>query len=106
MKKTPLPLSEGYFSLKWASELLHLSLRKTVLDFCDMCTHLSSLIETTEETKTLQNLKSRLLGHKTEARSEFYQYKSLLEPAAERYCEESLHVIFDIAENVLLPHLL
>lgn len=74
-------------------------------DFCDVCTNYKNSIgNASGEVK--RELLERYTQHRHEAAIEYKNYKRLMEECSENPEGETVHLLFDFAEKVLLPRLI
>ena len=75
-------------------------------DFCDTCTAYMNGIETAPNEDVKTSIAGCYKNHRIEAANEFKMYKQLMAKAESNTEGESVHIIFDFAEKVLLPYLI
>lgn len=72
-------------------------------DFCDTCTQLLHLISTTEDVALKASFAFSRQQNREEASQEFKFYKSVM-AHTEMYTREGVvHLMFDLAEKIILP---
>jgi len=100
------PLTQNGFVKVWRAQAPTLRILKSGSDFCDTCTQLSGLVLGAIDDDFRESLSQVRLKHREEARQEFQFYKSLQQHTHLYPNEGTLHLTFDFAEKILLPHLL
>ncbi|MEM9400723.1 MAG: hypothetical protein AAF984_10995 [Verrucomicrobiota bacterium] len=97
------PLTKDSFCRVWKQKLSHINIMKSGSDFCDTCANLRHHISVCSDTVLSAKLIRELEDHRRDARSEFKNYKAMMQQANEGCFDGSLHFIFDFAEKVMLP---
>ena len=105
-KPPPQPLFKPSFKKVWRERVPYLRFCRKGSDFCDTCTHLSHSIQTATCAETMNCLKLTQEVHRGHAASEFLKYKTMMFMAGEMNTPPTIHLVFDFAEKILLPHLL
>lgn len=97
-----IPLTKPSFCFVWDNYAGMLLIMKIGSDFCDICKTLRNNGSTTTDLTARQAVLESRGRHRREARREFQDYKTMQRNAKE--APSKLHLVFDFAEKVLLPH--
>lgn len=100
------PLMKNSFVKVWRAHAPTLRILRKGSDFCDTCTQLSGLVSDATEFSIRESLSQVRDKHRKEAAEEFAFYKSLHNHTHLFPNEGTVHLTFDFAEKILLPHLL
>lgn len=100
------PLSFKSFYKVWYNCRKTIKIMAPGSDYCDTCTQIRYCIEICNDIFIKEELETKLKEHKEEAASEFSYYRQLQNDAKSGSQPHRLHIIFDFAEKVLIPHLL
>lgn len=100
------PLMQNIFEKLWRAHAPWLRIIKSGSDFCDTCTHLSSLVSSATEFSMRDSITQVRNKHREEAAEEFFFYKSIQNSTLLHPNDGTVHLTFYFAEKVLLRYLL
>ncbi|PXF45203.1 hypothetical protein BWQ96_05033 [Gracilariopsis chorda] len=106
VRKPDAPLSKSGFLKVWGSYYPTLRILKSGSDFCDQCTTFSNSARTTTNMDLRETLLAARRQHRVEALAQFTVYRTIQTTAENAPATNPIHLIFDFAEKILLPHLL
>ena len=100
------PLMKNSLAKVWRSDAPTLRILKNGSDFCDTCTRLSDIVQDAADYDIRESLSQVRNKHRKEAAEEFGFYRTLHRHTQQCPYEGTVHLTFDFAEKILLPHLL
>lgn len=75
-------------------------------DFCDTCTFFRDALESPLDDENRSRAHQTLQQYREDAAAEFALYKLTMQTVVDDSINDAIHLIYDFAEKVLLPHLL